>query len=205
MNMIYNKALSVALGAVITLGFAPSSHAVPLGGLTKDLGRSATIQLIAVSKQTLAPYAHVRFCVQNPDDCEISNSQEDGIVELTPAKKLELQRINRQVNRSMRPENDEPGNDVWKVGGTTGDCEDYALTKRHRLVEAGWPSQALRLVVARTSEGEGHAVLAVATSDGDLILDNRTVAIKEWRRTDLRMLKIQSGENPRQWFDVGRR
>ncbi len=203
--MNHNKALSVAFGAMITLGFAPASHAVPLGGLTKDLGRSATIQLIAVSKQTLAPYAHVRFCVQNPDDCEVRNSEGGGVVDLTAAKKLELQRINRQVNRSMRPENDEPGNDVWKVGGTSGDCEDYALTKRRQLMEAGWPSTALRLVVARTSEGEGHAVLAVATSEGDLILDNRTVAIKEWRRTDLRLLKIQSGENPRQWFDVRRR
>ncbi|PZU82895.1 MAG: hypothetical protein DI528_18475 [Shinella sp.] len=205
MNMNHNKTLFAALGAMITLGFAPSSHAVPLGGLTKDLGRSATIQLIAVGRQTLAPYAHVRFCVKNPDDCQVKNSLQGNMVELTPAKKLELQRINRLVNRSMRPQNDEPGNDEWTVGGTTGDCEDYALTKRRRLVEAGWPTKALRLVVARTAAGEGHAVLAVATSDGDLILDNRTVAIKEWRRTDLRMLKIQSGENPRQWFDVSRK
>ncbi|MCJ7997843.1 transglutaminase-like cysteine peptidase [Rhizobium cremeum] len=202
--MFYSKALSVGLAVIISAGFASYSYAVPLGGLTKDLGRNRAIQLIAVSRPTLAPYAHVRFCVQNPDDCQAGNRGND-IVDLTPAKKLELQRINRVTNRSIRPQSDEAGNDEWKIGGAAGDCEDFALTKRRHLIDAGWPAQALRLVVARTFDGEGHAVLAVATSDGDLILDNRTNTIKEWRKTDLRLLKIQSGENPRQWYDIGRK
>ncbi|MNL69638.1 hypothetical protein D3C87_1945270 [compost metagenome] len=56
------------------------------------------------------------------------------------------------------------------------------------------------MAVARTRSGEGHAVLVVKTSKGDLVLDNRSSAIKPWRSTDLRWVKIQSGDNPKRWF-----
>lgn len=82
----------------------------------------------------------------------------------------------------------------------SGDCEDYAITKRHKLIAQGWPIRSLRLAVARTAWGEGHAVLVVKTSDGDLVLDNLTSAIKPFQKSGLRFLKIQSEDNPRMWF-----
>ena len=42
------------------------------------------------------------------------------------------------------------------------------------------------------------------TSEGDLVLDNRTNSIKDWRQTDLQLLTIQSHDDPKQWYKVGR-
>ncbi len=122
-----------------------------------------------------------------------------GPVELTPQRRDDLQRINRRVNASIRPQMEADGDDVWQIAPISGDCEDYALTKRRDLIEQGWPSHVLRMATARTFDGEGHAVLVVTTSQGDLVLDNRTNAIKPWNHTDLRFIKVQSAEDPRQW------
>ena len=37
---------------------------------------------------------------------------------------------------------------------------------------------------------------------GELGLDNRTSAIRNWKNTDLRWVKIQSGDNPRIWYNI---
>jgi len=42
----------------------------------------------------------------------------------------------------------------------------------------------------------------VKTSKGDLVLDNRTSAIRPWKNTDLRWVKIQSPDNPRLWLAI---
>jgi predicted transglutaminase-like cysteine proteinase len=66
-----------------------------------------------------------------------------------------------------------------------GDCEDYAITKRHQLIELGWSTAELRLAVTRTASGEGHLVLVARTAGGDVVLDNRTDAIRRWNRSGL--------------------
>ena len=60
---------------------------------------------------------------------------------------------------------------------TKGDCEDYALLKRHTLIRKGWPVGSLLLTVVRDEKGEGHAVLTARTKQGDFILDNKIVCI----------------------------
>ena len=94
------------------------------------------------------------------------------------------------------------GADQWQVAPAAGDCEDYALTKRHMLIRSGWPASSLRLAVARTPWGEGHMVLVVRTSKGDLVLDNLTGSVRQWSKTGLRWEMIQSSRNPRNWFRV---
>ena len=89
---------------------------------------------------------------------------------------------------------------MWNVGTTSGDCEDFALTKRRALIRAGIPASSLLMAVARTRYGEGHAVLVARTTAGDFVLDNRGNALREWHRTDLSWLKIASAENPRIWY-----
>ncbi len=89
-----------------------------------------------------------------------------------------LRRVNREVNAAMsyRPEQ----RDVWGVGA---DCEDYALRKLARLLEAGVPRGALRFAIARVG-GRGHAVLLVR---GLWVLDNRSDAPYRLDRSDLRL------------------
>lgn len=141
-----------------------------------------------------APLAYQVFCLRHPQQCR---ADQTGKVQLTGQMRSQLESVNRSVNRSIRPKNDR-GKDVWAINVSAGDCEDYALTKRARLIRMGFPAGALRMAVARTSSGEGHAVLVVRTSDGDLVLDNRHSTIRRWGQTDLRMVSVATA-NPLRW------
>jgi predicted transglutaminase-like cysteine proteinase len=83
-----------------------------------------------------------------------------------------------------------------------GDCEDYALLKRHELIQRGWPSSALLMTVVTDETGKGHAVLTARTSAGDFILDNKADEIRAWNKTPYRFLLRQSYLNPRVWMDL---
>lgn len=179
---------------------AGSAFAGPAAGLARPLRTAPANQFISATKFTLAPFAFVRFCRDNSGSCDQGTGDEE--VSLTRDMRAELLKINASVNRAITPQNDDAGTDVWAQDVTSGDCEDYVLTKRHHLIQAGWPSRSLRIAVAKTRAGEGHAVLVVRTTEGDLVLDNRTSAVRAWNQTDLKWIKIQSGDNPRVWFDI---
>ena len=82
--------------------------------------------------------------------------------------------INIDVNRSTtyRTDADLYGlADFWAIANGAGDCEDYALAKRQRFIDAGFGDH-VRLATAWVP-GEGyHAVLIVTTNIGDYVLDN---------------------------------
>lgn len=177
-----------------------SAYAGSAAGMARPLHVAPPSQFITATKFTLAPFAFVLFCKNYSGSCDQGSGEAE--VPLTRAMRAELLDINADVNRSIAPRNDAAGTDVWAQDVTSGDCEDYALTKRHHLIEAGWPSRSLRIAVAKTRSGEGHAVLVVRTTEGDLVLDNRTSAVRTWNNTDLTWIKIQSGDNPRLWFDI---
>ncbi|WP_182422188.1 transglutaminase-like cysteine peptidase [Aureimonas sp. ME7] len=150
---------------------------------------------------TLAPFAHVVFCKSYPAECR-TDGRGSGPVRLTAELKALLNEVNLRVNRSIRPvaEGSGPLDDVWLLSPEGGDCDDYAVTKRRELARAGLPVSALQLRVVQTPAGEGHAVLAVRTDRGDMILDNLTGRILEWSDTRLTLVKFQSATDPRRWF-----
>lgn len=98
----------------------------------------------------------------------------------------QLRAVNAQVNRSIRRASDVETfgrNDFWATpadGATGGDCEDYVLAKRHALIEAGIQPQSLSIALVRTRQGEMHAVLLVATEQGEMVLDNLSPWILAW-------------------------
>lgn len=141
-----------------------------------------------------APLAYQLFCLKSPADCRGGGRQHVDLSTKTLAK---LNSVNRAVNSKMRARNDGSA-DSWTIGATSGDCEDFALSKRRRLIQLGLPSSALRMAVVRTRRGEGHAVLVVRTSKGDRILDNRTNSIKSWHQSDLRLVSMATA-NPLKW------
>ena len=63
----------------------------------------------------------------------------------------------------------------------------------------GSPILALLITVVLDEKNEGHAVLTVATDEGDFILDNRRNDIRRWGEAGYTFLKRQSQVNPRQW------
>ena len=92
--------------------------------------------------------------------------------------------------------------DGWTIAPSKGDCNDYAVTKRHELLQSGLPARALRLSVVETASGIGHLVLIVATTKGDFVLDNLSETIRPWQSTDYRWLKIQSASDAKFWYAV---
>lgn len=159
---------------------------------------------IAEASPTLAPFQHVRFCLRYPTDCK-SNQAEDERIELTVEKLELLRRINSSVNTAIAPRQKDYAGDLenrWTIAPASGDCNDYAITKRHALIESGLPAKALRLSAVKTASGIGHLVLIVATIKGDMVLDNLTESIRGWQDTDYRWLKIQSASDARFWHEI---
>lgn len=155
---------------------------------------------------TTAPPAFYVFCQQQPAECQPRGG--GGLVTLTPARLQELRAVNSRVNASIREVSDQEHHgrpDVWSIPTDgRGDCEDFALTKRHQLIELGWPSSALLMTVVRNQRGEGHAVLTVVTDDGDLILNNQTGQILDSADSGLTFFTRQSTANPRVWVTLPR-
>lgn len=156
-----------------------------------SLGKRGDIRF---NRRAKAPLAYQLFCLKSPNECRGGGKKS---IHLTPQLLSKLDAVNRSVNRAIRPRNDFRA-DTWSLNPANGDCEDYALTKRKRLLKLGFPASALRLAVARTGRGEGHAVLVVRTSAGDRVLDNRTNSIRDWHQTDLSLVKM-AGANPLRW------
>lgn len=154
---------------------------------------------MSVSGYAFAPPAFRSFCDRETRLCSTRGGPQ--VVELTASRKAELTSINSRVNRAIRERSDQQTRgmaDYWELPGREGDCEDFAIMKKKQLLERGWPASAILLTVAR-SGGEGHTVLTVRTSKGDLILDNRTSAIRDWSHTPYRYFARQAPGNGRKW------
>jgi len=159
---------------------------------------------IVVSSPTLAPFQHVRFCLHYPSECKSELRGPDRIDMNAEIADL-LKRVNHGVNTAIDPMVKSYGSDLrngWTIAPASGDCNDYAVTKRHDLIEGGLPARALRLSVVKTPAGAGHLVLVVATTSGDLVMDNLTDAIRPWNGTNYRWLKIQSSSDARFWYEI---
>ena len=149
------------------------------------------------------PYGHHVFCQQSPRDCRDVRRAEPET--LSKSVLNAIRSVNTSVNRSIRPVADEQTYgtaDVWSANVRSGDCEDYAIEKRRRLIGAGLAPANLRLTMVKQRNGEAHVVLAVRTSEGDMILDNLNDRVTPFRKTGYRFIKIQNGERPRQWHSI---
>lgn len=112
-------------------------------------------------------------------------------------------RVNAEVNAEVRPLTD-PENygvaEYWTLPTNgRGDCEDYALEKYHRLLDAGVDSRDLRIAVVLDRRGDNHVVLVLHHRDGDLVLDSLTQSILPWNETGYRFLAAQMGEDKSRW------
>ncbi|MEF2554539.1 transglutaminase-like cysteine peptidase [Aurantimonas sp. A2-1-M11] len=176
-------------GALSARGFAYPSQAMPSGPAMTTSGRA------------FAPPAFYSFCANEPVLC--GTQGEKKLVDLTPQLHAQLERVNKSVNRRIR-ERADPGNtgaDKWELPATEGDCEDFAILKKAELMKRGWPASVLLLTVA-TMGNEGHTVLTVRTSNGDLVLDNRVNRVKDWSSTPYRYFARQSQTDGSQWQRV---
>lgn len=154
---------------------------------------------------TLAPLAHTRFCLKYRSDCRVHKIQFRGsAIDLTAERRRELIRVNADVNGAIRPMqvNETVAGEKWLISPKSGDCNDYAVTKRHELLARGWPSRSLLLAEVVTTWGEHHLVLVVRTRQGDLVADNLNADIRSWAKTSYQWVRVQSPANPMFWSTI---
>jgi predicted transglutaminase-like cysteine proteinase len=150
------------------------------------------------------PYGFVKFCEREPEECR-QGAPEEQRFSAGPDRLSELDAVNRSVNHEIEPATDLEvygQTEYWTIPTTRGDCEDYALLKRKRLIARGWPISALLMTVVRDERGEGHAVLTARTVQGDFILDNKIDEVKVWYRTPYEYVMRQSYLNTRIWMSL---
>lgn len=179
----------IRAGLSIALFFSPMIASTALASSWLTTGRTASI-----------PFGHMEYCQRHRYDC----GRHGGVAGLANARIATLQRVNVSVNRSIEPMSDQKAHgrrEVWLASTRAGDCEDYVLAKRNKLLRRGFKPGHLRIAVGR-SRGEVHAVLVVRTRQGDLVLDNNTDEVLPVNRSRMRFAKLQSATDSAKWVRV---
>ncbi|MET4802896.1 transglutaminase-like cysteine peptidase [Bradyrhizobium sp. LB11.1] len=201
------KLLAAAAAVVVAAGVQHSAKAAFVGA---PMGLRGAIQYIKFDQPTLPPMAFTLFCLKYKDECKPRPQHivfRGGRLKLTAERMAQLQEVNQQVNIAIRPEPNLEGlrGEKWLLHPASGDCNDYAVTKRHDLIAKGFPARSVLLSEVVVPWGEHHLVVVVRTSSGDLVLDNLTGHILPWSKKSYRWVRIQSPKNPTYWASLAGR
>lgn len=148
------------------------------------------------------------MCATSPETCAAPDIRRPrAITRLDAEGHDQLAVFNARINAAFEPALDPDAwgaDDLWRVPspGEAADCEDYALAKRARLIEAGWPPESVLLAVVRGDVSPYHAVLLVRTDRGELVLDNLRDEVLDWRSSGYAWVVRQSAEAPERWVRV---
>jgi len=188
------------------VGAALLAASVTCGCATQPLDSiSAATAMPDTSVMADTPSGFTSFCMRFADQCKKRPSAA-AIIALDDQAWKTLAHINRKVNDAIWPEDDlkHYGRaEFWTIPTDGyGDCDDYAVTKRKELLDAGFPVSALRLAVVYSPRTARHAVLTVTTDKGDLVLDNMAETIVSWNATDYTWIERQAAVDPMKWVSL---
>jgi predicted transglutaminase-like cysteine proteinase len=194
-----------AITAIMVVGGYQSANA-GFVGLPSSLG--SMVKRISFSNFTLPPMAFTQFCLRYAEQCKPQQILfRGGPVRLTAERWEDLKDVNNSVNAAIIPERNTEGlaGEKWLINPASGDCNDYAVTKRAQLLERGWHARDLLLSEVVTPWGEHHLVVVVRTSIGDLVLDNMSHQIRPWTRVPYQWVRMQTPKNPNYWASLADR
>jgi predicted transglutaminase-like cysteine proteinase len=156
---------------------------------------------MATGSAVVPPSGFIGFCAQHAQECLVTAREGAALRELTKARRAELEDVQAKINAEIEPR--EVPTHAWEYAKRgAGDCNTFALTKRRALIALGWPEETLLLAAAYTEHAEGHLVLVVRTSQGDLVLDNRLQQVVDWTALPYRWVSMQSQQNPTRWLQI---
>jgi len=193
--------VTIWAGLLVALALPLTASADPAPTGRQNDRTSPYMRVFGVSQP---PYGFVKFCDRDPDECR-QGAPEEQRFSAKPDRLSELDAVNGAVNHEIEAATDLEicgQTEYWRIPTTRGDCEDYALLKRKRLIARGWPISSLLMTVVRDERGEGHAVLTARTMQGDFILDNKVDEVKLWNRTPYEFVMRQSYLNTRIWMSL---
>jgi predicted transglutaminase-like cysteine proteinase len=193
--------LILAVAAILSLGSTLATSPAAQAASNLPNARFLAESQVAAPQ----PAGFINFCSRFADQCA-THLEQPARAALTPELWRQLEEVNFLVNRTIHPMDDfrHYGRaDYWTIPTDGfGDCEDYALTKRKALIAAGVPARALRMAVVRTRQGEGHAVLTIATDRGDFVLDNLSMDVRGWDATGYEWIARQNPDDVWAWVSL---
>jgi len=147
----------------------------------------------------LPPMLFSLFCLAHPADCEPVEGH------ATAGRDVDaLAAVNAAVNGAIVPAA-KPATAAWEIDPRSGNCGDYAVSKRHALLKAGWPSARLLLAeVILRNNGEHHLVLIARGQQSGRqiwVLDNlhgQLMTLSETRQ-HYTLMRVQSPDDPKLW------
>lgn len=201
MTMQQTSGATIAAVIALTVGGVQWTGAAVL-----TVPRAPSPPRIELGRPTLPPLTYTVFCQRYEAECRPQRSFRGGPIRLTDKRWADLKEVNRAVNLAIEPARNELGlaGEEWKINPERGDCNDFAVSKRHQLLRRGWPARVLLLSEVVVRSGEHHLVLLVRTSSGDLVLDNLTSKVKPWSQTPYRWVRLQKPGREGLWATVGR-
>ena len=153
---------------------------------------------------TSPPMGAVLFCESNAGECPHRALPASQPVALSAGQWAELNAVQQAVNQSIIPT--ARADIAWHyAAGGVGNCVQYALEKRRRLLQQGWPAAALELATVVTPSNARHLVLVVATTQGDWVLDNLRPGIAGWDELPYHWTARQQGPSLRNWVSIALR
>lgn len=167
-----------------------------------NAGQASEIARIPLGEHQLAPFGLTKFCVRKPKRCAKSAEVKQIPFE---ADRSELEKVNREENHNITPRTDPPVEPPWDDEATIGDCEEYVMTKRSRLLDLGYPPSALLLAVGKTLSQERHIVLVVESDQGEFVLDNLEDEVVRWDSLPYQWIKISTPKDPQSWRAIVQR
>jgi predicted transglutaminase-like cysteine proteinase len=129
-----NSKWIVALIAAIVIAGGCRSADAGFIGMPSMLGQVA--KRISFNNFTLAPMAFTRFCLHYADQCKGQQIMfRGGPVRLTEERWEDLK--DQTVNAAIVPEPNLEGlaGEKWLINSASGDCNDYAVSKRSELLK----------------------------------------------------------------------
>lgn len=165
---------------------------------------AADSTFIPGDKASPPPSGAQNLCVQYVWACAPSQT-----ASMSSGQELKLvKQINRHVNsrtRSVSDQSQYKTREYWALPTSRGgDCEDFALLKKHELIRAGMDPSKLLIATVLDKRRNAHAVLVYRSDQGDLVLDNLTDRIKPWNTTRYMFLRMQNPQQPNGWLGIYR-
>lgn len=185
-------------GTTLLLGALATAMAAWCGTANAETLRMQT------GGRTTQPIGHYEFCRQYPAECRQRGVRPAPLPATGKLWDL-VTAVNSSVNAQIRPRTDMEmwgQEEVWSFPTEFGDCEDYVIEKRRRLMGAGIPAGDVLITVLRQPNGDGHAVLTVRTTAGDYVLDNLDSRVRLWSSTEYTFLKRQSERDSGVWLSI---
>lgn len=189
-----SAALALRAAALVSLAALGTVAAAP---------KASAQEAFLLSRMTVsAPAGAHNLCGRYPWACQTSARP----VQVSGDQLDVAVRINRQINRQVTAISDQAQygrTEHWALPTARGgDCEDFALIKKKRLIEAGLDPQMLLVATVLDRNRNAHAVLVVRSVQGDVVLDNLRDEVLPWRQTGYTFLRMQDPAEPGRWTAV---